>query len=127
MNKKDIQAFRNLLLGFRRRLAASVSDMQRDAFGEKGEPPSELSDVPLEHLADRGTDSFTRDLMIGMIENKEAELVDIDRALEKIDEGTYGKCENCEADIPRKRLKALPFARLCIGCKQREEENSGMR
>jgi RNA polymerase-binding transcription factor DksA len=80
--------------------------------------------MPLEHLADRGSDNFARDLMIGILQGSEAELCDIDAALAKIDAGTYGMCESCHVDISKGRLKALPFARLCIKCKQAEERQA---
>ena len=64
-------------------------------------------------------------LLIGILQNSEAEIVDIDIALEKIENGTYGQCEECDGEIKIQRLKALPFARQCIECKQALEQQAG--
>ena len=118
---EELKAFRSMLLELRQKLADNVNHIQNEALRTGGEGASELSDLPLEHLADRGSDNFAKDLMIGILQNSEAELCDIDAALAKIVAGTYGNCESCGRDIGRGRLKALPFARLCIECKQAEE------
>jgi len=122
VKKQDIDTFRKLLLELRKRLEESVSHMQHEALEHDGANQNELSDMPLEHLADRGSDSFARDLMLGIIQDNEAEIIDIDRSLEKIDNDEYGICECCNGEIPEERLKAIPFARLCIHCKQEEEK-----
>ena len=124
MDKKEVESFRQMLLELRRRLAEHISQMQSDALREPNANVSELSDMPLEHLADRGTDNYARDMIISILQNSDAELCDIDAALAKIDEGDYGTCEACEESISRDRLQALPFARLCIDCKRAEEANS---
>lgn len=124
MNDKDLQKFRKVLSDLRQRLSDNVSHMQHGALRESGRNANELSDMPMEHLADRASDNFTKDLLIGILQNSEAEIVDIDIALEKIENGTYGQCEDCEGQIPLERLKALPFARLCIDCKQTQEQQA---
>ena len=48
-------------------------------------------------------------------------LLQVERALERLDDGTYGRCENCGNPIPKARLQAFPRATLCVTCKQREE------
>ena len=122
--QEELQAFRRVLLELRRKLAGNVSRIETEALHTGGESASELSDVPLEHLADRGSDSFARDLMISILQNSEAEIHDIDTALAKLDAGTYGACDTCGSQIGITRLKALPFARLCIDCKQAEESEA---
>lgn len=121
MNKRDLAQFRKLLLDLRAKLSNNIDRLENDALKSAGETVDELSDIPAEHMAERGTDNFARDLMIRVLQDSDAELCDVNLALEKIDSGTYGQCEGCEEAIDRKRLKALPFARLCIDCKQAEE------
>lgn len=110
-----------MLTELRKRLADNVNHMHSEALQENSEGGNELSDMPLEHLADRGSETFARDLMISILQSSEAQLVDIDDALEKIDNDQYGVCEECGGEIRKARLKALPFARLCIKCKESEE------
>jgi len=118
---EELQAFTRMLLELRRKLAGNVNHMQNQALRTGGARSGDLSDLPLEHLADRGSDNFARDLMIGILQNSDAELCDIDAALAKIRAGTFGLCESCAGPIGKSRLGALPFARLCIECKQAEE------
>ncbi len=124
MEQDELQVLRKMLVELRRKLADNVSRIETEALRTGGESVGELSDVPLEHLADRGSDSFAKDLMISILQNSEAEVHDIDTALAKLDGGTYGACETCAGQIGMSRLKALPFARLCIGCKQVEESEA---
>lgn len=125
MKKEDLQKFREVLSDLRKKLSQNVSNMQDGALRESGRNANELSDMPMEHLADRASDNFTKDLLIGILQNSEAEIVDIDIALEKIENGTYGQCEECDGEIKIQRLKALPFARQCIECKQALEQQAG--
>jgi RNA polymerase-binding transcription factor DksA len=124
VDDKELNAFRTMLLGLRRRLANNLNTMQNEALRTGERSRGELSEMPLEHLADRGSETFARDLIISIMQNSELEFWEIDNALEKIQEGTYGRCENCQEEIARERLRALPFARLCIKCKQAEERES---
>jgi RNA polymerase-binding protein DksA len=80
----------------------------------------DLSTLPM-HLADMGTDSFEQDMSLGLMENETDELHEIEEALERIKDGSFGLCENCKKRIPKERLKAIPYARLCVDCKMKEE------
>lgn len=119
--KDDFAQFKKLLLTLRGRLVGKVDSMQGEALKKSRQDASgDLSNVPI-HMADVGTDNYERDLMIELIENGEEGLRNIDTALEKMDDGSYGVCEICSKKINKDRLKAVPYAKLCIDC-QREEE-----
>ncbi len=119
--KDDFAQFKKLLLSLRERLVGKVDSMQGEALKMSRQDASgDLSNVPI-HMADVGTDNYERDLMIELIENGEEGLRNIDTALEKMDDGSYGVCEICAKKINKERLKAVPYAKLCIDC-QREEE-----
>jgi RNA polymerase-binding protein DksA len=122
VNAKELARFRKMLVELKRKLTSNIGHLQNDALKSAGETVDELSDVPAEHMADRASDTSARDLMIRVLQDSDAELCDINVALEKIEAGTYGLCENCSRPVSKKRLKALPFARLCIACKQEEEQ-----
>jgi DnaK suppressor protein len=64
-----------------------------------------------------GTSNVDRELDLVLSAQAWAAITEIDRALAKIDAGTYGVCEQCGQDIPQARLRALPYAALCVGCK----------
>ncbi|MDE0777935.1 MAG: TraR/DksA C4-type zinc finger protein [Nocardioides sp.] len=71
--------------------------------------------------ADVGASSFERDYEITLLGNERDKVAQIDRALARIDDGTYGVCESCGQPIGKMRLMAFPRATLCMTCKQREE------
>jgi DnaK suppressor protein len=71
--------------------------------------------------ADAGTMTFEREHELSLANNSRDLLVQVERALARVDEGTYGYCENCGNAIPKARLQAFPKMTLCVTCKQREE------
>ena len=90
---------------------------QRDSTGD-------LSGYSL-HMADLGTDTFDRDFGLSVAASEQDFLYRIDQALKRIEEKTYGLCEWCGCQIRITRLKALPWARICIKCKEVEEKEEG--
>jgi RNA polymerase-binding transcription factor DksA len=74
---------------------------------------SELSSID-QHPADVGTETFEREKDISILEQVEAELADVEHALRRLEEGTYGICEACGQPIDEARLEALPAARFCL-------------
>lgn len=89
---------------------------QRDASGD-------LSGYTF-HMADVATDNFDREFSLEMAGTEQQLLNKIDEALKKIQEGIYGNCDNCEATISMERLKAVPYAKLCIKCQEEEEKKA---
>jgi RNA polymerase-binding transcription factor DksA len=74
---------------------------------------SEISSYD-QHQADMGTETFEREKDLSILEQVEAELADVEFAIRRLDEGTYGTCEVCGRPIPEERLEALPATRLCL-------------
>ena len=74
---------------------------------------SELSSVD-QHQADVGTETFEREKDLSILEQIEAELADVEHALKRLDDGTYGTCEFDGKPIPEDRLEAMPAARFCV-------------
>ncbi|MGH9277224.1 MAG: TraR/DksA C4-type zinc finger protein [Acidimicrobiales bacterium] len=77
------------------------------------ESVAELSGMD-QHEADVGTETFEREKDMSILEEVEAELAEIDHALERIGDGTYGTCEACGRPIGEERLEAMPATRLCL-------------
>ena len=73
------------------------------------------------HMADQGTDNFDRELALNLASSRQDSLYDIEDAIRRIDEGTYGTCEACGCAIERPRLRALPFAKKCMACQNAAE------
>jgi len=118
---EDLTYFRDLLLGKRDLLSGNVNSLEAQALKRsRQESSGDLSTMPI-HMADIGSDNFEQEFTLGLIENEEEMLRAIDDALQRIEEGTYGKCEECGKPIRKTRLKAIPHARLCITCQRQEE------
>ena len=75
-----------------------------------------------EELADIGSDSFMREMELGLMSIEEKQIQLIQQALERLANSTYGKCQHCSRKIKEGRLTALPYAKLCIKCKAKREE-----
>jgi DnaK suppressor protein len=71
--------------------------------------------------ADAGSKTFEREQELSIANNRRDLLLQMERAMERLDKGTYGHCESCSQPIMKARLQAFPSATLCVRCKQREE------
>lgn len=74
-------------------------------------------------VADLGTKAFTREQEIALASSIQIQIGQVERALQRLEEGRYGLCERCSREIPVDRLAAYPSATLCIACKQLEERH----
>ena len=117
MAKGELKEFRTLLTTIKTRLKGNVDKLGNDALNSNS---GELSTMPL-HMADMGSDTFEQDMTLGRLESESEDLEQIEAALGRIEKGSYGLCESCQSPIPKGRLRAIPYARLCIVCKQKEE------
>ncbi|MBV8981985.1 MAG: TraR/DksA C4-type zinc finger protein [Acidimicrobiia bacterium] len=99
----------------RERLVAVKSDFDSERLTEESEDESigELSSID-QHQADVGTETFEREKDLSILEQVEAELADVEHALQRLDDGSYGTCEFDGKPIPEERLEALPAARFCV-------------
>lgn len=105
---------RELIGAERERIESLVHEREVEGAHEaESESISELASHD-QHPADLGTETFEREKDLSLLEQLEAELDDLDRALAKLEDGTYGVCEACGKEIPAERLEALPGARLCV-------------
>jgi DnaK suppressor protein len=120
LSKKEIEELKEKLLSERRDLQAQYDELEELSFGSN---QSDLSGEMGfdEEYADAGTATFERERDLSLVNNLRDLMERIDKALAKIDEGTYGLCDRCGKPIEKLRLKALPYANLCIKDKQAEE------
>jgi DnaK suppressor protein len=106
MKKADVRA----------RVRGDVSQMADAALNQsRTQANGDLSSMPI-HMADLGTDNFEQEFTLSLMESDSGILGKIEAALERIEEGTYGDCEECGAKIPKTRLNALPYASMCVKC-----------
>lgn len=121
MNNTDIKDYRERLLFLRARLRGDVSQMADAALKKRrSEANGDLSSMPI-HMADMGTDNFEQEFTLTLMQTEEQTLELIEASLERIEEGTYGQCEECGVKIPKARLNAIPYASLCVKCASLQE------
>lgn len=124
MTEADLRYFRRRLLVLKKRLGAEFSDLEEEALRPVGgEAGGGLSDVPV-HPADLGTENYEEELTLRLLENKEQILEEIDAALARIEQGTFGRCEECQQEIPRERLEAVPYTRYCLRHARQQERSA---
>jgi DnaK suppressor protein len=120
LSKKEIQELKEKLLAERKDLQAQYDELEQLSFSsDQSEISGEMGFD--EEYADAGTATFERERDLSLVNNLRDLMERIDKALAKIDEGTYGLCDRCGKPIEKLRLKALPYANLCIKDKQAEE------
>ena len=114
LSRKELAEFREMLLVKRRQLLGDMSGMEAEAFRHnRHDASSDLSTMPV-HMADIGTDNYEQEFTLGLLESERQLLREIDQALERIENGTYGVCLGTGEPIALPRLRAKPWAKYCI-------------
>lgn len=127
MTQAELSHFRRRLLAMQKRLVGTLADLEDEGLRPVGgEASGGLSNVPV-HPADLGTDNSEEEFALELVENEHKLLLEVEAALERIEQGTYGQCVNCGRTISMERLKALPYARYCYCCAQKLEAQSNSR
>jgi RNA polymerase-binding protein DksA len=121
MKKTEFKVFRERLLALRARLRGDVNQMADAALKKnRTEANGDLSSMPI-HMADIGTDNFEQEFTLSLMQTEGGTLQQIEAALERLEEGVYGQCEECGVQIPKARLNAVPYAAMCVKCAARLE------
>ncbi len=117
----DLKKLRGWLLEEQERLTAELQEIEhRTARMDESDRANELSAYE-DHPADLASETFEREKDLAIGESVEGMLNKVNTALEKMERGTYGTCDACGGPIKKARLKALPFATLCLDCQGRLE------
>jgi len=122
MKKTELIAFKEKLHIVRARLRGDVTAMAEVALRKSGIEGSDSNAMPI-HMAELGSDNFEQEFTLGLMEADEDTLDFIDSALERIQDGSYGKCTQCEGVISKTRLNAIPYTPVCIKCAELQENN----
>jgi RNA polymerase-binding protein DksA len=114
MSAIDVEEFRPLLEQERERIVNQIAHLQDEHSRPMDDEVGELTRGLDNHLGDLASVTFERELGEGLEEGAQQTLAQIDRAIAKLDDGTYGTCERCGRPIGEERLRARPWALLCI-------------
>jgi RNA polymerase-binding protein DksA len=110
LTDSDIKKFKAALMAKRDETLRNVISMEDETLRKSS---TELSKLPI-HMADVETDNFGMECTLGLVYGEKKLLNEIDAALQRIEDGTYGICEGNGKPIPKKRLEALPWTRYCV-------------
>ena len=110
----DAKLFKELLMEKRREILRNVSEFEDEALRKSHlDATGDLSSMPI-HMADLGTDNYEQEFALGLMDSERKLLREIDNALGRLDDKTYGICEATGKPISKARLKAQPWARFCV-------------
>ncbi len=116
MTKPDFTLHRERLLALRARLLGDVTQMAGNALKD-----SNPTTIPAD-VVELCSGNFDQELTLSLLGGERNALDQIEAAIERIEDGSYGRCETCGRKIPKARLEALPYAAQCIRCASKQEE-----
>ena len=117
LSKTKLGHYRRQLVEILQKLGVKIDHLEDSVLRADNDPAPDAAD-------EFSSDNYHQELQLGLIENEEEILREIQDAVERVDAGTFGVCENCQKEIPARRLEVLPYARHCVSC-QREVETNG--
>ena len=122
MDKKNLKIFKDLLLKKKEALTKGIEHIANDALKtSQRDAAGDLSAYSL-HMADMATDNYDREFSLSLADNEQKILNRIDAALERIAANAFGQGELCEKKMSQVRLKAVPYAELCVPCQEKQEK-----
>ena len=121
--KGQMKTFRQLLITVRQKLAEEIKTIAREASTTPRDASGDLSAYTV-HMADMAADTYDRELSMNLVSSEQEMLYQIDDALKRLDDGSFGVCQQCSQPIAMSRLKAVPYASMCITCQRTKEQQS---
>lgn len=120
-DKKELAFFKKSILKKKEETIDEIKHISEDTLRKSQKDAAGDISGYTYHMADVATDTYDREFSLGIASNERQFIFELDDALKKIEDGSYGICEQCKGLIPKTRLKALPYARLCLKCQQARE------
>ena len=120
--KKELEDFRKLILKRKEEVLDDIKHISEDTLKKSQKEASGDISGYTYHMADVATDTYDREFSLGLASNDRNFLYELEDALKKIEERTFGICEECKNIISKTRLRAVPYAKLCVKCQERKEK-----
>ena len=121
MATPDFTLYWERLLALRARLQGDMTQMEDNALNKDH---AKTTSMPND-MAELGSGNFDQEFTLSLLRSEKDALDQIEAAIERIDDGSYGKCETCGGKIPKTRLEAIPYAAQCVQCASQREEGHG--
>jgi len=114
MEKKRVEYYKKKLQAKREELLKNIARIEEEGRA--------ADDDPTVDLADKAANSYTKEFLFGQTNHERVTLQLIEEALARIKEGTFGECVHCHEEVQLKRLEAVPWARHCVPCQEKQEQ-----
>jgi len=121
LSKEQVKQLRQLLITERAKLAGEIKAIAQDTAKSPREASGDLSAYTV-HMADMAADTYERELSMNIVSSEQELLYQIDDALKRLDDGSFGICQQCNQPVSMSRLKAVPYASMCISCQRAKEQ-----
>lgn len=121
-NKKELAEFKKIILKRKDEILDEIKHISEDTLKKSQKEASGDISGYTYHMADVATDNYDREFSLGLASNGRRIFYELDDALKKIEDGTFGICEDCKSLIAKNRLKAVSYARLCVKCQEKREK-----
>ena len=121
-NRKELDYFKKLILKRKERILEDIQHISDDTLKKSQKDAAGDISGYTYHMADIATDTYDREFSLSLASNERQALYELEDALKKIEEGTFGICEECKILISRTRLRAVPYTRLCLKCQEKKEK-----
>ena len=123
LSKQQLKQFRQLLIIERAKFAGEIKAIAEETSKSPRDASGDLSAYTV-HMADMAADTYEREMSMNIVSSEQAVLYEIDDAFKRMDEGSYGICQQCNKPISLSRLKAVPYASMCIACQRVKEQKT---
>jgi len=122
LNKKELAEFKKIVLKRKDEINNEIKHISEDTLKKSQKEASGDISGYTYHMADVATDNYDREFSLGLASNDRKLIYELDDALKRIEEGSFGICQSCGCSISKTRLKAVPQARFCIKCQEKKEK-----
>jgi RNA polymerase-binding protein DksA len=120
--KKELVEFKKIISKRKEEVFQEIKHISDDTLKKSQKEASGDISGYTYHMADVASDNYDREFSLGLASNDRQVLYELDDALKRIEDGSFGVCEDCQGLISKVRLKAVPHARLCIKCQEKREK-----
>jgi len=121
-SKQDLKDFKKIVLKKKEEILDELKHISDDTLRKSQKEASGDISGYTYHMADVATDNYDREFSLGLASKERKTIYELDDALKRIEDGSFGICDDCKKSITKIRLKAIPSARLCIKCQQKKEK-----
>jgi DnaK suppressor protein len=122
LTKKELSEYKKLILKRKDEILDDIQHISEDTLKKSQKDASGDISGYTYHMADVATDTYDREFSLGLASNGREMLYGLDDAMKRIEDGTFGICEECKTVIAKSRLKAVPWARYCVKCQEKKEK-----